>query len=371
MNAEFFINGKTIETSRLILRPFMEKDLDDFYEYASKEGVGEKAGWSHHKSIADSKMILDMFIKEDKTFAIVDKNTNVVIGSLGVEEYGMEDKLTEFNGYKGRELGFVLSKDYWGKGLMPEAVNAVIDYLFNECDFDFLICGYYNFNSQSKRVQEKCGFKPYRSLILDTRMGTKEESTLNLLLNPSKNIVLNFSNPDTLIYEANCLENPSPELWDAYDNEFNKISGITLVRGNTILDGYYHLVCEIIVKHIDGTYLLMQRDLKKHKGGLWELSAGGSALKGENPMMCAIRELKEETGIDAKDIKEITRSVCDEHHSIIVEFLCITDCEKDSVIFQKGETINYQWVDINHLLTMDRNEIASNRTRDLVDKYNI
>ena len=72
--------------------------------------------------------------------------------------------MTEFKDYYGRELGYVLSKDYWGKGLMPEAVNAVKDYLFGELDYDFLICGYYDFNEQSKRVQTKCGFKPYFSM---------------------------------------------------------------------------------------------------------------------------------------------------------------------------------------------------------------
>jgi ribosomal-protein-alanine N-acetyltransferase len=142
-----------------------------------------------------------MFIKEDKTFAIVFKKNNKVIGSLGVEKYGLEDKLTEFNGYYGREIGYVLSKDYWGKGIMPEAVGAVISYLFNDLNLDFLTCGYYDFNNQSKRVQEKCGFKPYRKLVMDTRLGTKEPGVLNLLINPNKNISLVFSHPETLIYK--------------------------------------------------------------------------------------------------------------------------------------------------------------------------
>ena len=55
-----------------------------------------------------------------------------------------------------------------------------------------------------------------------------------------------------------------------------------------IPDGFYHLVCEIIVKHTDGTYLLMQRDLNKHYGGMWEATAGGSAVAGENPLECAM-----------------------------------------------------------------------------------
>ncbi len=201
MNAEFKINGKVIETQRLILRAFESTDLDGFYEYASVEGVGERAGWKHHGSKAESQEILKSFIDGDYVFAICLKENNKVIGSLGIEKYGMEDKLTEFDGYRGRELGYVLSKEYWGRGLMPEAVTAVIDYMFNGLDMDFLICGYYSFNEQSKRVQEKCGFKPYRSLVMDTSMNTKEQGILSLMLNPHKDIKLRFSHPETLIWE--------------------------------------------------------------------------------------------------------------------------------------------------------------------------
>lgn len=201
MNATFKINGKVLETQRLILREFKEEDLTDFYEYASVDGVGEMAGWSHHENIETTKEILNSFIKDNKVFAIVYKENNKVIGSLGVEKYGMEDKLDEFKNLYGREIGYVLSKDYWGKGIMKEAVKCVINYLFDECNLDFIICGYYLFNNQSKRVQEKCGFKPYRSLMMDTKRGTKEKGILNLLLNPKKNIKLNFSHPETLIYK--------------------------------------------------------------------------------------------------------------------------------------------------------------------------
>ena len=201
MNANFKINGIVIQTDRLILRPFKQEDLKDFFEYASVEGVGEMAGWKHHESIEKTQEILNDFIKEDKTFAIVLKENNKVIGSLGIEKYGMEQALTEFYNYQGREIGYVLSKTYWNKGLMSEAVKAIINYLFNDLDLDFLTCGYYDFNIQSKRVQEKCGFKPYRKLVMETRMQTKHQGTLNLLINPNKEIKLVFSHPETLIYK--------------------------------------------------------------------------------------------------------------------------------------------------------------------------
>ena len=199
MNKRIDITGVVLTTDRLTLRPWRESDLNDFYEYASVDGVGQMAGWNPHRNVEESRMILGSFIKHKKTFALEYKGK--VIGSLGVEKYGSEDKLTEFDGYRGREIGFVLSKDYWGRGFMPEAVKAVMQYLFDELDYDFLICGYYNFNEQSKKVQQKCGFVPYRALKMETRMGTVEEGTLNLAINPKKNIKFNFSHRETLIYE--------------------------------------------------------------------------------------------------------------------------------------------------------------------------
>ena len=64
------------------------------------------------------------------------------------------------------------------------------------------------------------------------------------------------------------------EKWDAYDINFNKIDSVILVRGEPIPEGLFHLVCEIIVRHDDGNYLLMQRDQRKHLGGMWEATAG-------------------------------------------------------------------------------------------------
>ena len=199
MNANVDITNVVLRTNRLILRPFNEDDLEDLFEYASVEGVGERAGWKHHENIAESTQILEMFIKEKKTFAVVLKENNKVIGSIGIEKYGREESLSEFFDYKGREIGFVLSKDYWGQGLMPEALKEVIEYCFNELDYDFLLCGHFDFNNQSARVQEKLGFIPYRRLLFETRMDTQEKGILSLLVNPRKNIEFQFSHPETLL----------------------------------------------------------------------------------------------------------------------------------------------------------------------------
>ena len=199
MNAEFDITNVVIETDRLILRPWELTDLDDFFNYASVPGVGEMAGWNHHPDKNETLRVLNRFIEGKKTFAIVYKSNNKVIGSLGVEYYGLEEKLSEFFSYKGRSIGYVLSKDYWGRGLMPEALKAVIDYLFNVLDYDFLLCGRFDYNHQSARVQEKCGFIPYRKLVFETPRGINEPGVLSLLSNPKKNIKYEFSHPETLL----------------------------------------------------------------------------------------------------------------------------------------------------------------------------
>lgn len=201
MNGKIDVTNLLIETERLILREFYPTDLDDMFEYARVPGVGERAGWPHHESIEITKKILSNFINEKKTLAIVLKENNKVIGSIGIEPYSLEDKLSEFFNYQGREIGYVLNKDYWGRGLMPEGVKAVINYLFNELNYDFLLCGYYDFNTQSRSVQLKCGFKPYRKLVMDTRSGEKEPGVLSILVNPNKDIRFEFSHPETLIYK--------------------------------------------------------------------------------------------------------------------------------------------------------------------------
>ena len=156
------------------------------------------------------------------------------------------------------------------------------------------------------------------------------------------------------------------ELWDAYDRELNRIDGITLVRGEAIPAGLYHLVCDVIVRHIDENWLLMQRARRKHFGGMWEATAGGSALQGESPLECAVRELREETGIEADHLDEVGRTVSE--NTIYVEFLCVTDCEKDSVRLQAGETAAYRWVSRQELLAMKRSELVTERMQQFISE---
>ncbi len=132
------------------------------------------------------------------------------------------------------------------------------------------------------------------------------------------------------------------EIWDGYFQD-GTLANRDLVRGEPIPEGLYHLVSEILVRHVDGDYLLMQRDTRKpNYGGFYEATAGGSAYKGEDKIACAIRELSEETGIASHHLQEIGRYTS--HNTLYYMFLCVTDCDKASITLQEGETVSYRWI---------------------------
>ena len=179
MNVDIDITGKVFKTERLILREWRESDLEDFFYYARVPEVGNSAGWPPHKTIDDSKIILDRFMNNKHTFCL--EYNGKAIGSLGIQEYD-EEVLKELDNLKAREIGYAMSKDFWGMGLMPEAVNRVIDYLFNDIKLDVIVCSHNEINYRSRRVQEKCGFKNFKKVL-------KYENTIkwiNLLYKENK-----------------------------------------------------------------------------------------------------------------------------------------------------------------------------------------
>lgn len=178
MNPEIDISNVILKTERLLIRPWRQSDLDDFYSYASVDGVGQMAGWKPHESKEESKIILDIFISHKKTFAL--EYQGKVIGSVGIEKYN-ETHFPEFENKKCREIGYVLSKEYWGQGLMPEALKEVIRFLFENANLDVIFCGHFLWNEQSHRVQEKSGFKHYAFDTYETAFGTTEENEVNIL----------------------------------------------------------------------------------------------------------------------------------------------------------------------------------------------
>lgn len=184
INAEVDLTNIVLETERLIIRAWKETDLEDFYEYAKVDGVGQMAGWNPHQSIQESKTILEMFIKGKNEFALELKENHKVIGSLGLEKMSLSLG-GEYDNLAGREIGYVLSKAYWGRGLMPEAVKAVIAYCFQNEKYDYLICSHSVTNNQSKRVIEKCGFRFVKESSRVMANGEEHLSLYYVLDNPT------------------------------------------------------------------------------------------------------------------------------------------------------------------------------------------
>ena len=134
------------------------------------------------------------------------------------------------------------------------------------------------------------------------------------------------------------------ETWDLYTAEGQR-TGMTMTRGEKVPEGYFHMVCDVLIRHTDGDYLLMLRSReKKVYPGRWESTCGGSALAGEDALTAALRELREETGIVLDHLEEIHCSVYSHSNAIHHSFLGITDCSKNSITLQPGETEGYQWV---------------------------
>lgn len=150
-----------LETERLILRKFEEKDFADFCEYAMDDEMSRMMGRQILKTEEDAHVSFDWLKdKEERGYALVLKETGRVIGNLNVEPvYDHLSKLPQLAGKRGVTLGFSISRRYQRRGLMSEAVKAVIQELFEQENMDFIQCGYFSFNTASARLQEKLGFQ--------------------------------------------------------------------------------------------------------------------------------------------------------------------------------------------------------------------
>ena len=148
------------------------------------------------------------------------------------------------------------------------------------------------------------------------------------------------------------------EIWDLYDEQGNK-TGETWERSRAkeIPEGRYHIVCDILIRHRDGDFLLTLRDSRKEMyPGCWEASAGGSALAGETPEEGARREMQEETGLKAEKLELISITRKPDSRSVVYAFIAMVDAAKDSVMLQEGETVDYQWMKLSALRKMIRDE---------------
>lgn len=145
----------TIETNRLILRPWTEKDAESLYEYAKDPAVGPIAGWPPHQSIEESRDVIKNVFSAKQCYAICLKSDNKAIGAIELKLNGHTDMTDRDDEC---ELSYWIGKPFWGNGYMPEAAKTLIQYGFEKLGMTTIWCGYYDGNEKSKRVQEKCGF---------------------------------------------------------------------------------------------------------------------------------------------------------------------------------------------------------------------
>ncbi len=144
---------KTLETGRLLLRPFRESDAENVYAYATNLEVGPAAGWKPHESLGESLEIVRMFIRDEEVWAIVLRETGQVIGSIGLHKDGKR-RLSQC-----KSVGYVLAKPFWGKGYATEATREVLRHAFEDLSMDLVSIFHFPFNERSKHVIEKCGFR--------------------------------------------------------------------------------------------------------------------------------------------------------------------------------------------------------------------
>ena len=146
-----------LETSRLLLRPWEETDAESLYRYAKDPAVGPIAGWPPHTSIENSREIIRTILYAPETYAVVLKQTGEPVGSIGLMFGDTVHSADIADGEA--EIGYWIGVPFWGQGLIPEAVRRLLRHGFEDLGLQAVWCGYYDGNTQSKRVQEKCGFQ--------------------------------------------------------------------------------------------------------------------------------------------------------------------------------------------------------------------
>ncbi len=145
-----------LDGERVHLRPWRAEDAEALYALARDPRVGPAAGWPPHQSVSESREIIATVLSESETYAVILKETNQVIGSISImrPEHGYAP-MQEGEA----ELGYWLGVPYWGQGLIPEAARLLLERCFGQFGLRGVWAGYFEGNDQSRRVQEKCGFR--------------------------------------------------------------------------------------------------------------------------------------------------------------------------------------------------------------------
>jgi ribosomal-protein-alanine N-acetyltransferase len=159
----------TFETERLILRPIVPADAPAIFLYASNPAVTRFTLFETHQTIDDSRWFTNDYVRsryvnrEPDPFGMVLKSDplKTVVGAMGVHWASQPNLVMEF--------GYSLAEPYWGRGLVVEAAEPVIRYVFEEYAVERLQAQVFVGNDASERVLQKLGFTRegvLRSLVL-------------------------------------------------------------------------------------------------------------------------------------------------------------------------------------------------------------
>jgi len=146
---------QTINTDRLLLRRFkFDDDYNMFNNWANDSEVTKFLTWEPHNNIKNTKEIIKQWVNEYEhnniyNWAIQSKEINEVIGGISIVQ------LDEIN--YSCEIGYCISRKYWGKGIMSESLKAVINYLFSEIEFNRIVAKHDTLNIASGKVMLKSG----------------------------------------------------------------------------------------------------------------------------------------------------------------------------------------------------------------------
>jgi [ribosomal protein S5]-alanine N-acetyltransferase len=155
---EAFTTVPTLTTRRLRLREIRTEDAEAIFATASDEETMRFIGRETHQTIEDTRdyMRLQQVRYDERTvirwgITLRDDDHDRVIGSCSLHHFD--------EGYHRAEIGYELNRDYWGQGIMPEAVSAVLTYGFGEMGLHRIEAIIDDANTRSKSLLLRLGFQ--------------------------------------------------------------------------------------------------------------------------------------------------------------------------------------------------------------------
>lgn len=142
------------------------------------------------------------------------------------------------------------------------------------------------------------------------------------------------------------------EYWDIYDINRNKM-GRTMIRGEEFTDGDYHMVVHICIFNSNGEMLIQKRKSSTEKWpGMWDLTAGGSAIEGETSQDAVIRELSEELGIKLELLNVRPKLTINFTHGFNDVYIINKEVILSELTLQDKEVEDVKWASKDEIISM-------------------